>query len=338
MAQQKSNGHKRLQDESLKAEQSGYIIGADIGGTSLRLALADLSGNILARSSTSTVGIRDAALIVSLISDGVESLLREQALRLDSVRAIAAGAPGITDPAEGVVIATSYLMGWRNVPLRALLEEALGVPAAVDNDVNLAALGESLAGAAKGVDNFVFIAIGTGIGAGIILNGHLFRGNGWSAGEIGYMLVPGTSEQPTERHKPGALEEVAGGEGAKAQWRSRWDQSRTSLSKDAIASEIFDHAADGNPLAQEVLELSARTLAYAIYNIWLVLNCDLFVLGGSVGLHPALRDAAHRILATRRIRVEPRVISSSLGPDAQLMGAIFLAIETAKTRFLVTTP
>jgi glucokinase len=275
---------------------------------------------------------------VRLIRDGVKALLAEQSLALSSVRAIAAGAPGITDPSEGVVIATSYLMGWQNVPLRALLEEAIGVPAAVDNDVNLAALGESLAGAAKGVDNFVFVAIGTGIGAGIILNGQLFHGNGWSAGEIGYMLVPGTSEQPTERHKPGALEEVAGGEGAKAQWRSRWDATKTSLSRDALASEIFDHALDGNPLAQEVLELSARTLAYAIYNIWLVLNCDLFVLGGSVGLHPALRDAAHRILATRSIRIEPRLISSSLGSDAQLMGAIFLAIETAKTRFLVTTP
>jgi len=334
MVQQELDGSTPSQDESRITSKSGYFVGVDIGGTNLRLALADSDGTILARSSTSTVGVRDAALIVHLIRDGVDALVTELSLSFDSVLALAAGAPGITDPNEGVVIATSYLMGWNNVPLRTMLEDACGVPAAVDNDVNLAALGESASGAARGINNFVFIAIGTGIGAGIVLNGQLFRGNAWSAGEIGYMLVPGTSEQPAERDKPGALEEMAGGEGAKTQWRNRWHESRTSLPEDALATEIFDHAVEGNVLAQEVLELSARTLAYAIHNIWLVLNCDLFVLGGSVGLHQALIEATGRVLATRSNRAQPRLVGSLLGPDAQLMGAIFLAIETAKTRVL----
>lgn len=112
------------------------------------------------------------------------------------LKSIAAGAPGITDVNEGIVIATSYLMGWRDVPLRALLEDALHIPAAVDNDVNLAAIGESWCGAAKDEQNFVFLAIGTGIGAGIVLNGSPYRGTNWAAGEIGYMLVPGIPDIP----------------------------------------------------------------------------------------------------------------------------------------------
>ena len=108
---------------------------------------------------------------------------------------------------EGIVIATSYLMGWRDVPLRALLEARLGVPAAVENDVNTAAIAESQIGAGQGMRDFVFLAVGTGIGAGIVLNGRLFHGMNWSAGEIGYMLVPGTSVKPVETGRAGSAGE-----------------------------------------------------------------------------------------------------------------------------------
>jgi len=221
-------------------------------------------------------------------------------------------------------------MGWRDVPLSEMLESEFGVPASVDNDVNLAAIGEHNAGAAQGVDDFVFLAVGTGIGAGIVINGQLHRGTIWTAGEIGYMLVPGASEAPVERGKPGALEGLVGGEGIKAQWQSRWNSSLTSLAKDADATRIFDHALEGNALAQEVLQLAARTLAYAIYNTSLILNSPLFVLGGSVGVHPALGAATRVVLEERRGRVQTNILHSALGADAQLIGAIFLALQTAK--------
>jgi glucokinase len=321
--------------EHAQAPADAYVIGVDIGGTSLRLALADGNGTIVGRWGGSTTGARDAATVVRLIREGVDALLREASLPEDAVCAIGAGAPGVTDVDSGVVIATSYLLGWRNVPLREMLEAEFGVPAAVDNDVNLAAIGEYAAGAAQGTSDFVFVAIGTGIGAGIVLNGQLHRGSIWTAGEIGYMLVPGASEAPVERGKPGAIEGMVGGEGIKAQWQSRWDESLTTLAKDAAATEIFDHALDGNALAQEVLQLAARTLGYALYNTSLILNPPLFVLGGSVGIHPALADAVRPVLEERRARVQPRLIQSALGGDAQLIGAVFLAIETANKRPVV---
>ena len=313
------------------------VIGADIGGSNLRLALADGTGAIRGRWSAATTSSRDARAVVGLMREGVNTLLNELSLPHDSLCAIAAGAPGITNADTGVVIATSYLMGWRDVPLRELLESEFGVPATIDNDVNLAAIGEHRAGVAQGTDDFVFLAIGTGIGAGIVLNGQVHRGSIWTAGEIGYMLVPGTSEAPVERGRPGALEGIVGGEGIKAQWQSRWSEKLTSLSLDAAPTQIFDHALGGNPLAQEVLQLAARTLAYAIYNTSLILNPPLFVLGGGVGIHPALGDATRPILDELRARVQPKLLPSSLGADAQLIGAVSVALETASKRLALTS-
>ena len=306
-----------------------YVIGADIGGTSLRLALADGAGRIVARWSGSTVGAGDAQAVVRMMRQGVDQLLSDTALPLKSVSAIAAGAPGITNADSGVVIATSYLMGWRQVPFSQMLESEFGVPASVDNDVNLAAIGEHNAGAAEGVDDFVFLAVGTGIGAGIVINGKLHRGTIWAAGEIGYMLVPGASEAPVEPGQPGALEGIVGGEAIKADWQRRWSSALTPLSREANATQIFDCALEGDPLAQQVLQLAGRTLAYAIYNTWLILNSPLFVLGGSLGVHRALGDAVRMVLEQRRGRIQTSILPSALGADAQLVGAIFLALRTA---------
>jgi len=308
---------------------SSYVIGADIGGTSLRLALANNSGEILVRWSTSTRDTADAGTVLQLVRAGVNALLREASLPPESLSAIAAGAPGVTDVDEGVVIATSYLMGWCNVPLRQMLEAEFGVPAFVDNDVNLAAIGEQRAGLAQGATDFVFLAIGTGMGAGVVINKQVHRGNLWTAGEIGYMLVPGASDAPVERGEPGPLEAIVGGEGIQAHWQSLWNPGSAALPINATAIAILDHASEYDSPAREVLRLAARTLAYAIYNTSLILNSPLFVLGGSVGIHPALADATRQALESLGARVRPKVICSALGTDAQLIGAIFMAMQMA---------
>jgi glucokinase len=301
----------------------------DIGGTNLRLALADMHGAMVARWSTTTQGVRSADAVVRLIRTGVEQLLEQTSTPPSVLRAIAAGAPGVTDVDAGVVIATSYLLGWRDVPLRDLLEAAFGIPAVVDNDVNLAALGESRAGAAIGIKDFVFLAIGTGVGSGILLNGQLFRGMAWSAGEIGYMFVPGAEEEPADSGKPGALEELIGGEGIRVQWQRVWRPDKTTLPQLLTATEVCDGALHGDPLALTLLRQTARMLAYAIYNMSLVLNCPLFVLGGGVGMHPALGEATRELLHQWGTRAPVQLRHSALESDAQLIGAIHMALDTA---------
>jgi glucokinase len=312
----------------------GLVIGVDIGGTNLRVAIAERSGTIAGRVSLELGDVREPASMIKLIRRCVDQIVQEHSLDAKTLCAIAVGVPGITDAARGVVIATSYLMGWIDVDLRNLLEDEFGIPAAVENDVNLAAVGEHHAGAAQGVSDFVFVAIGTGIGAGIVLNGQVHHGFNWTAGEVGYLLLPGLKEQPAERGKPGALEEIAGGEGIRTQWLSGCDldQAPGSATADAAqitATRIMDRALAGEALAQDVLHRAARMLGYAIYNISLILDPPLFLLGGTVGLHPAILAATRAVLAERGARLMPRVIPSALGADAQLVGAIFRAIETA---------
>jgi glucokinase len=329
MTERKTHNNIAAQQGALAIEDTGYVAGVDIGGTNLRLALADMSGAVKAKWSATTVGVRGAEAVVALIGNGVEHLLHQVSAPHGPLKGIAAGAPGVTDVDAGIVIATSYLMGWRDVPLRAMLEDALNVPAAVDNDVNLAAVGEGWAGAAKGARDFVFIAIGTGVGAGIVLNGKPFRGASWAAGEIGYMLVPGTPDMFWNHGEPGALESVIGGEGIKTQWQNLWQPESTPLPRELAATEIFDHAQAGDLLAQTILQQTARMLSHAVYNMNLVLNCPLFVLGGGVGIHPGLCGSTQQMLEHRNMRGRPHLICSTLGADAQLMGALRLALDTA---------
>jgi glucokinase len=330
MENHKSRDPDSTQPDNRASFGPRYVAGVDIGGTNLRIALADTAGRILGRWTASTSASRDPQIVVNLICEGLDRLLEEQRSSRDGLLAIAAGAPGVTDVDRGVVIATSYLLGWRDVPLRGLLESALGVPAVIDNDVNMAAVGEARAGVAQGVNNFVFLAVGTGLGAGIVINRQLFRGDTWTAGEIGYLLVPGTSVAPVELDQPGALESIVGGEGIRAQWRSRCGSAFTSAQADLNATQIFDLALSHDPLAEEVLELVSRTLAYAICNITMILDCRFLVLGGSVGLHPALAQATRAHLAQRGAQFQVELETSSLGAEAQITGAVFQALEIAK--------
>ncbi len=324
---QRQTGNILIQQNTETAKTTGCVVGADIGGTSLRLALTNMSGTILAKWSSSTVGLRNPEVVIGHIYEGIQQMMSHAAVSGDALKSIAIGVPGITDVDRGVVIATSYLMGWRDVPLRALVEKQLNIPAAIDNDVNLAAVGESWAGAAKDVQDFIFLAIGTGIGAGLVLNGRPYRGSQWSAGEIGYILVPGTTGGPGKKGEPGALERAIGGEGIRTQWQELWQKEGSDLPKDLRATDIFDRALEGHPQAQTILQRSATLLAQAIYNISLVLNCQLFVLGGSVGMHPALCDATQKILDEWNVRGHPQLHRSILGADAQLMGAIRIALD-----------
>jgi glucokinase len=311
-------------------EDSRMVVGVDIGGSNLRVALADSHGTVLGKWSASTKETSSAEMVIAQIGKGVDSLLKDRSASRSSLAAIAAGAPGITDRKAGIVVATSYLRGWRDVPFQSLLEAAFHIPAAVENDVRMAALGEHWKGAARGVPDFVFLAIGTGIAAGIFSNGTLLQGAKCTAGEVGYMYVPGGSEQVAQPGTPGSLESTLGGDGIRQQWLEAGKSS--AHSKSLTATEVFDLALTSDPLANVVLGRSAKLLAYAIYNISLVLNPSLFVLGGGVGMNRALRDATDVILRRHSEPAQPQLIISSLGQDAQLMGAIRLALDTVARR------
>jgi glucokinase len=310
----------------------GHVVGVDIGGSNLRIALADMHGKVLGKWSTSTKRTSSPAMVIEQIRKGTKHLLERASVPRRSLLAVAAGAPGITDGDAGVVVTTSYLKGWKDVPLRRLLESALRIPAAVENDVRMAAIGENWKGAARGVGNFVFLAIGTGIAAGVFANGRLIHGSDWTAGEVGYMHVPGAPEEAAGHGAPGSLESVIGGEGVRRQWLRACNGTGVGAMRKLTATEIFEYADAGDSVAEGVLNRSAKILAYAVYNISLVLNCGLFILGGGVGMSPPLRDATQKFLEKYNEPAQPKLMVSSLGQDAQLVGAIRLALSKADLR------
>lgn len=323
-------GHAHALGSPRRMQKGGFVVGADIGASNLRVALATMDGSLVGKWHGSTKKTPSPDGVIGQIRAGVDQLLLRRSARRERLRAIAVGAPGVTDAASGVVISTSYLRGWKNVPLRRSLESALGIPAAIENDVKLAAVGEHWRGAAWGLSDFVFVAIGTGIAAGIFLHGQLLRGVDAAAGEVGYLIVPGTSEAAVKHGAAGPLETAIGGEGIRVQWR-RLQKNEHPAATTLNATEIFELARRGNRNAHNVLKRTARVLAYAVHNLSVVLNPSLFILGGGVGRSRILLAETKSILKQYTEPTKPKLVLSTLGEDAQLLGSIRLALDRAKS-------
>ena len=325
-----SNGGRRPDMIAFNSSR-GVVAGVDLGGSTVRLAFADLDGKIQGRWSLSTRGQRTPERIVEVIESGLRNILEQAQVPKSKLLAIGLGAPGITDVQAGMVVSAPHLSGWQNVPLRELLESKLKVPAVIENDVNAAAVGENWTGSARGVPSFVFLAIGTGIGAGIFINNELYHGSNWAAGEVGYLLVPGAPSSRIALEKPGALESAIGGNAIERRWREV--SNGHSGSRHLRATEIFELAANGNAEARALLESSAEILAHAVTNIALLLNTSVVVLGGAIGTsEPLLR--ATREIVERNDFARPQLVISRLGADAQLHGAIRLALDRVEASIL----
>ncbi|CAN5513582.1 ROK family protein [soil metagenome] len=315
----------------------GYVAAADIGGTRVRMMLADLGGNVITQWSV-MLGDKQKTPegVCSLVVEGLKTMCRQSGTPLRKVMHLTAGAPGITNVDTGVVLSAPNLEDWDDVPLRTLLERESGIPCFVDNDTNLAALGEYWRGAARGIENFIFIALGTGVGAGIFMHGQLHRGSHWSAGEIGYFGVSGKKRTPMKVRELGQLEQVIGGKGIEEEWQRAVQRSETAGSHephDLKASQIFDLAAEGDRAASEVVRYTAGILADAIADISLLLNPEVVVLGGGVGSHPELCRATEK-LVQRHEFAQPMLRSSSLGTQAQLHGAVSVSLAAVEERIL----
>ncbi len=307
----------------------GYVVGVDIGGSHLGIVMADLNGTIVGRGTTIFRAERRPKAVTEMIADGIKRISQQQKVSMSKILHIAVGAPGITDVAAGRVLSAYSLTDWHDVPLRDLVEEKTGISTTVDNDVNLSALGEAWCGAARNVANFIFLAIGTGVGAGIVVNGTLHHGANWSAGEVGYMLLPGLKSDPPLIDGAGALESAVGGQRVREAWIG---QTASAPSVQApLATEIFDLAATGDSVGREILSRVAEHLAMAITNLSLVLDLSLVVLGGGVGYHPGLLRAIEKRLERNQF-ARPRLIVSGLKGEAQLYGAIWLALQAVEAQ------
>ena len=324
-----SNGGRRPTMVDFNAD-FGYVVGIDIGSRILRFMLGDLRGRVVHRREQRTPTASREAILEAIIA-GVQRLFVEGDVPPGKLFAIGAGAPGMTDVVQGTVIRAVNLKGWVDVPLRDTLHEAFKVPVMVDNDVNMAALGERWAGCAAHQANFVFVALGAGVGAGIIIDGRLHRGSRWYAGEISHMLLD-YRRWTGDYGEQGFLESVAGADAiARRGMRLRRRGVAPAFSGDHAAA-VFEAARAGDRRAQTVVDQIAVYLGAAVANIAAVLDPALIVFGGGIShvgeqLLQPIREVVGRIVPN-----VPEIRVSATGDDAQVFGSLYSALQLADVR------
>jgi glucokinase len=303
------------------------VLGVDMGGTKLYGAISEIDGHIIDEVTMDREGASGEACYV-LLTKLIDDLLTRPGLHDRRVRGIGVGAPGITHHQEGIV-KWAYALNWKDFPLKARLNDRYKLPITVDNDVNLAALGELWFGAGQNVQNMVLITIGAGIGAGIIMDGTLYRGSSEASGEIGHM-IPGREFLGKSFIDFGALESVASATGIVKRAR----ESSPSIDNPS-SEEIFEAAREGQRWAQDIIDETVDYLAIAIANLSVFFDPELIVLGGAVA--PFADMLAESI--TRRVKETipslPRLEISNLGLRATVMGAIVTVLHNTSNFYVV---
>jgi predicted NBD/HSP70 family sugar kinase len=310
------------------------VVGVDLGGRKMFGTVADLSGVI--QHEVYMPYDRDGP------GDPLERLCELIARLLEAprppgqrMRGIGIGAPGITLSPEGIV-AWAPSLGWRHLPLKEILTDRFDMPVFVENDVNLAALGEWGFGAGRGVRNLVCITVGTGIGAGILIGGALYRGGrNQAAGEIGYQ-PPGMEFLGRHYDQFGALEGLASGTGIAERACQLLKKEGKPVPVEGLwAADVFNAARKGEAWAQQVVCETVDYLSLAVANVSTLLDPDVIVLGGGVArsadllVEPILQRLEGVLLFV------PCLVASPLGRRAAVMGAIMLVLNATTEHVVV---
>lgn len=314
-------------------ETGSYGVAVDMGASHVRFVLASTEGQILNEAREPVNSEAGPRGVIAQIRNGIAKLLESNPKR-NGLRGIAIGVPGGVDPQTGKVLDANNVPGWREVDIGRELEDAFLTPVFLDNDANMAAIGERWRGAARGIDNFVFIALGTGIGAGIFVNGRICRGRSGFAGELFRMNLewPRWNEDFLDS---GYLEVYVSGMGLAAEGRKVFPHDNGSeastLAQKRDARYLFEALHQGDPQARTLVEKSFVMLGVASANVVSVLDPELIVFNGGIvqGAPELLLETIDKVV--RRIHPKPPGITlSTLGDRAQIWGALHTLLNPAQ--------
>ena len=313
------------------SNRAGFVVGADIGGTNLRVAAADLFGEPICdlqqpttKDGSRAIGVQVLEMISEVIDQAVGSHGRPLALGIS--------APGVIDRSSGRVTSLAYNVTPEGGfdPLE-VIRDRFDLPVLIDNNVNLAAVGEKWFGLARGISTVVYIGIGAGIGMGVIIDHELVRGAHGAAGEIGYLPLVGDPFDPRHRLHGGLEDEVAAS-GILDAFNARRDGDPAG-DRISSAHRVFELAASGDPTAREVVDHVASRLGAAIATVCAILDPELVVLGGGIGSNPLLLRPV-RGAAAALVPITARIETSLLGDRAALQGAIAVALQGVRAQLL----
>jgi len=304
----------------------GFVAGIDVGPTRTRLAIADLRAEAIAHRIIPTPTTLPPEALLRFLATSLRSLARDERVPYERILAVAAGAPGPVNLETGTVVLAPNLSGWRDVPVRAILQNALDTAVVVENDVNLALLGERWRGAARGHDTCAFIFVGTGLGAAFLINGRLHHGHHYMAGEIAVMCM-GTEYVDADFGSRGCLETLAGLDALRARWPDAEREDPAHWVTDLIA------AADaGDATAQRALHDTARLIGIAAANVGTVVDPSIIVLGGAMFAQAERLVELVRTVVQGLARTSFGVVLSELGKEAPLAGCVLVASTEARAQ------
>lgn len=318
---------------------SKKIIGIDLGGTSVKLAILTTEGEIQEKWSIKTNILDDGSHIVPDIIESIQHRFETHGLTKDDFLGVGMGSPGVVDSEAGTVIG-AYNLNWKTLQLvKDQFEAALGLPFFIDNDANVAALGEQWVGAGNNNPNVVFMTLGTGVGGGVIAAGNLIRGVKGAGGELGHITVDFEAPFACTCGKKGCLETVASATGIVNLSRRYADQYAGDAKlkqmiddgQDVTAKDVFDLAKEGDDLALIVYRHFSEYLGVACANIAAVLNPAYIVLGGGVSAAGEfLLDGVRKVFAENsfpQIKESTQIVLATRGNDAGVLGAASLVLK-----------
>ena len=304
---------------------SSLVVGADIGATKIIVGVADLLGRPVVEEMIETPP--DATAAADAVAETALRLLEARGGWPGQLRNACVGVPGVYRSSTDSVEMALNLPGFEGLSIARHLSDRLGVPVQVDNDVNLAAVGE--AGAGVEHSDFAAVSIGTGIGTGLIIGGELYRGGSGAAGELGSLLLP-TTGGPTGDGGRATLEDLASAPAIRRIFSQAVGNGRSSVLDDsAEVADIFGAAADGDEAAGYALSQAAGAMAYAVTHLCLINDPALIVFGGGVGANPVFVEAVAGEL-DGLLAHPPELAPSTLGRRATFLGAISLALRSLR--------
>jgi Transcriptional regulator/sugar kinase len=314
-----------------------YLIGVDIGGTNIKLALCDQKGRLNGKRTFSTTSFKGKRALIDGIVSKIEELVSEAGLKKRDITGVGIGAPGAVDIRTGTVHYLINIPDWREVPLGSILKKRLGIPVFVDNDVNVMALGEVYFGAGKGAVNMLCITLGTGVGGGLILDGKLYRGSSYAAGEFGH--VPINIDGPKCKCGSWACVEAYAGNSyiVKDVVRQIKSGQKTLITKivagdlSKVTPEIISEAERrGDKFAKKIWTDIGNKIGIGLAGVVNLLNVEKIVIGGGVAeAGKILFDSIKSTIHERAMKLPAKTVSvvkAKLGYDSGLIGAATLVL------------
>ncbi len=309
-----------------------YVFGVDVGGTTIKLGLFNVDGDLIEKWEIPTNTANNGEAILKDISDAVQKKISDRSIDPKAVAGIGMGIPGPVD--RNGVVNHCVNLGWGVVAVEEELQKLSGYPVKAGNDANVAAMGEAFIGAGKGTSSILMVTLGTGVGAGIVIDGKIVAGHHGAAGECGHIHVMDNEPEACGCGNHGCLEQYASATGiVRMANRMLADSDEDSTLRDLdeiTAKDVFDEAKNGDVFAGKVVHEVCEILGKALAKMCNVINPEMVVIGGGVSHAGQIilneLDEAFRTEVFHGAR-ETKIALATLGNDAGIYGGAGMVIE-----------